>query len=35
VTPHGGWVIVTDQDVKDRVAARYRDNWGATRPRSQ
>ena len=24
-----GWVVVTDQEVKDRVAAWYRDNWNA------
>jgi nitroreductase len=24
-----GWVVVTDQEVKDRVAAWYRDNWEA------
>jgi nitroreductase len=24
-----GWVVVTDQQVKDRVAAWYRDNWEA------
>jgi nitroreductase len=26
---HWGWVVVTDQEVKDRVAAWYRDNWQA------
>src|ERR1700761_1663024 len=26
---HWGWVVVTDQEVKDRVAAWYRDNWEA------
>ena len=26
---HWGWVVVTDQEVKDRVAAWYRDNWTA------
>jgi nitroreductase len=26
---HWGWVVVTDQEVKDRVAAWYRDNWAA------
>lgn len=26
---HWGWVVVTDQDVKDRVAAWYRENWDA------
>jgi nitroreductase len=24
---HWGWVVITDQDVKDRVAAWYRENW--------
>lgn len=24
-----GWVVVTDQDIKDRVAAWYRENWEA------
>ncbi|MER6979210.1 nitroreductase family protein [Streptomyces carpinensis] len=24
-----GWVVVTDQDIKNRVAAWYRDNWQA------
>lgn len=28
-TQYWGWIIVTDQDVKDRVAAWYRDNWEA------
>ena len=28
-TQHWGWVVVTDQQVKDRVAAWYRDNWDA------
>jgi nitroreductase len=28
-TQYWGWVVVTDQDVKDRVAAWYRDNWEA------
>jgi nitroreductase len=28
-TQHWGWVVVTDQEVKDRVAAWYRDNWAA------
>jgi nitroreductase len=26
---HWGWVVVTDQEVKDRVAAWYRENWAA------
>jgi nitroreductase len=26
---HWGWVVVTDQEVKDRVAAWYRVNWEA------
>ncbi|MGH3264568.1 MAG: nitroreductase family protein [Trebonia sp.] len=26
---HWGWVVVTDQEVKDRVAAWYRANWEA------
>jgi len=26
---HWGWVVVTDQEVKDRVAAWYRENWEA------
>ncbi len=26
---HWGWVVVTDQQVKDRVAAWYRENWEA------
>jgi nitroreductase len=26
-TQHWGWLVVTDQEVKDRVAAWYRDNW--------
>jgi nitroreductase len=26
---HWGWLVVTDQEVKDRVAAWYRDNWQA------
>jgi nitroreductase len=28
-TQRWGWVVVTDQAVKDRVAAWYRDNWEA------
>jgi nitroreductase len=28
-TQYWGWVVVTDQAVKDRVAAWYRDNWEA------
>jgi nitroreductase len=28
-TQSWGWVVVTDQEVKDRVAAWYRDNWEA------
>jgi len=28
-TQYWGWLVVTDQDVKDRVAAWYRDNWEA------
>ena len=28
-TQYWGWVVVTDQDVKDRVAAWYRENWEA------
>ena len=28
-TQHWGWVVVTDQQVKDRVAAWYRENWEA------
>jgi nitroreductase len=28
-TQHWGWVVVTDQEVKDRVAAWYRVNWNA------
>ena len=26
---HWGWVVGTDQEVKDRIAAWYRDNWQA------
>jgi nitroreductase len=28
-TQRWGWVVVTDQEVKDRVAAWYRENWEA------
>ena len=28
-TQYWGWVVVSDQDVKDRVAAWYRENWEA------
>jgi nitroreductase len=28
-TQYWGWLVVTDQDVKDRVAAWYRENWEA------
>ena len=28
-TQYWGWVVVTDQDIKDRVAVWYRENWEA------
>jgi nitroreductase len=28
-TQHWGWVVVSDQEIKDQVAAWYRENWNA------